>query len=176
MRHFYLGGILLLALWLAPSMANAQTYNNNGFSIGLILGDPTGVTLRSGLGDRSAIQAHVGFSPFPGDGLTVMLDWTYDVWDPLAGSSVLSLPLYFGVGGKAVWFTGAYYVYDHQHDLSNFYNFGLGARGLVGLRASLIQAPIDLFIEVAPLSVLVILPNPGIYYDFDSAIGIRFRF
>lgn len=181
MRQMLWAGMLLLGALLVPTAASADTTvhasSDGGLSVGVILGDPTGLTLRSGLGGQSAIQAHLGFSPFPGDAVSLMVDWTYDVWDPLSGNPTLALPLYFGVGGKAQWFTGRYYVYRHndRNGFADPWNFGLGARALVGLRASLHDAPIDLFVELAPLGLLVVLPSPGIYYDVDAALGARFR-
>jgi hypothetical protein len=82
------------------------------------------------------------------------------------------------IGGKAQWFTGQYYAceHNHQHRFPDPWYFGLGARGLVGLRASLVKAPFDRFLELAPLGILVVVPTPGVYYDFDAAIGARYRF
>jgi hypothetical protein len=171
-------GALLFALTLAPAAASAQAHAQNGFSLGLVLGDPTGVTLRGGLGERHAIQAHFGFSPFPGDAVVAMVDWTYDAWDFLRHNTKASLLFYFGAGGKAEWFTGTYYAYeyDHHHSFPDKSHFGLGVRGLVGLRASFRKAPFDLFFELAPVGVILVVPNPGAYYDVDLAIGARYRF
>jgi len=178
MRRVLVAGFLVFALTLASAAASAQAPAQNGLSMGLVLGDPTGFTLRTGLTERSALQAHLGFSPFPGDAMAAMVDWTYDVWDFLRDNPDVKLPLYFGIGGKAQWFTGQYYAYeyDHQHRFPDLWHFGLGVRGLVGLRASLVNAPFDLFFELAPLGILVVVPNPGFYYDVDVAIGARYRF
>jgi hypothetical protein len=175
MKQVIVAGGVLLALALAPSAASAQ---DNGFSMGFILGDPTGFTLRSGLGERSAFQAHFGFSPFPGDAVAAMVDWTHDVWDFLRGNPNASLLFYFGIGGKAEWFTGKYYVYEynHHHSFPDQSHFGLGVRGLVGLRVYFRKAPFDLFFELAPVGIIFVVPDPGAYYDIDFAIGGRWRF
>jgi len=176
MRHGFVAG-LLFALLALPVAADAQAPDQNGFSMGLVLGDPTGVTLRGGLGESSAFQFHFGFSPFPGDGVAAMLDWTYDAWDFLRDHPSAALLFYFGFGGKGVWFTGKYfaYEYDHQHSFPDQSHFGLGLRGVVGLRASFRNAPFDLFFELAPVGVIFVVPNPGAYYDIDAAIGGRYR-
>ena len=178
MRYALVAGIVLFASTLAPATASAQAPAQNGFSMGVILGDPTGVTLRHGLGERNAIQAHFGFSPFPGDAVVAMVDWTQDVWDFLRGNPSASLLVYFGIGGKAEWFTGQYfaYYYNQRHSFPDQSHFGLGARGLVGLRASFLRAPFDVFFELAPIAVIVVVPNPGAYYDIDVALGGRYRF
>jgi len=178
MRYVFVAGVLLFALTLTPAAASAQAPAQNGLSMGLVLGDPTGFTLRSGLDERDAIQAHFGFSLFPGDAAAVMVDWTHDAWDFLRDNPSASLLFYFGIGGKAEWFTGRYYAYeyDHHHYFPDRSHFGLGARGLVGLRVSFVKAPFDLFFELAPVGVMFVVPDPGAYYDIDLALGARYRF
>ena len=178
MTRVFAAGVLLFALTLAPAAASAQAHAQNGFSMGLVLGDPTGLTLRGGLDERNAIQAHFGFSFFPGDAVVAMVDWTHDAWNFLRDNPTASLLFYFGVGGKAEWFTGNYYWYgyDHKHSFTDQSHFGLGARGLVGLRATFLKAPFDLFFELAPIGVIFVVPDPGACYDIDVAIGARYRF
>jgi hypothetical protein len=107
-----------------------------------------------------------------------MVDWTHDAWDFLRGNPNLSLLLFFGLGGKAEWFTGRYfaYRYNDQNSFPDQSHFGLGARGLVGVRASFLRAPFDLFFELAPIGIIFVVPDPGVYYDIDLAVGGRFRF
>ena len=170
--------ILALYIGLAPATARATSGDASGFSLGLILGDPSGVTLRNGFGAHSAIQAHLGFSAFPGDGIVVMVDWTYDAWDLMAKNRTAALWFFFGAGAKGAWFTGRYFYYKHQgrHSFSDRSHFGLGARGLVGLRLAFRNSPFDLFLEVAPIGLMVVVPNAAAYYDFDAALGFRYRF
>lgn len=177
MKRKLVAGIALLALTCAPAAASAQTSAHNGFSMGLILGDPTGLTLRNGLGDSDAVQAHFGWSSYPGDAMAVMADWTRDAWDFLHGSPSVALLFYFGVGGKLQSFTGRYYTYDRKHErrLPDDSHFGLGVRGLVGLRMPFRKAPFDLFLELAPIGIIFV-PNAGAYYDADLALGARYRF
>ena len=178
MKHVFVAGVLLFALTLVPAAAGAQAPARNGFSMGVVLGDPTGFTLRSGLGERNAIQASFGLSLFPGDAMAVMVDWTHDTWNLLRGNPSASLLFYFGFGGKAEWFTGQNYAYgyDHHYNFSDRSHVGLGVRGLGGLRASFVQAPVDLFLELAPVGIIFVVPDPGAYYDIDVALGVRFRF
>ncbi|MDD5224144.1 MAG: hypothetical protein PHE84_09145 [bacterium] len=180
MKHLLVAGVLLFALTIVPAAAGAQTPVQNGFSLGVVLGDPTGFTLRAGFGERNAVQAHFGFGFFPGDSMVAMVDWTHDTGgDLLRDNPTALLRFYFGVGGKAEWFTGRYYAYRPSREYS-FYNdqsyAGFGARGLVGLRLSFREAPIDLFLELAPVGVIFLVPDPAAFYDPDFALGVRFRF
>ncbi|MFH1529996.1 MAG: hypothetical protein ABIK09_04570 [Pseudomonadota bacterium] len=170
---------VLVAVTLVPDGARAAEHPQDGFSMGFVLGDPSGLTLRGGIGERMAIQAHFGFSPFPGDAVAVMVDWTYDAWDLLKGNSTASLYLFFGIGAKGQWFTGRYYAYHdkhYDHYLADQSHFGLGVRGLLGLRASFRKAPIDIFFELAPIGIIFVVPDAGVYYDIDAALGLRYRF
>jgi hypothetical protein len=159
---------------LAPSSATAK----EGFSLGMILGDPSGLTLRGGVGGPHAIQAHFGFGFFPGDAVTTVVDWTYDAWDFLRGNSTASLVFYFGLGGKLMWFTGRHFTYERNKKtyFDDYSHFGFGFQGLVGLRAVFRRAPFDVFFELAPMGLTVVVPDPGAYYDLDCAIGFRYRF
>jgi hypothetical protein len=169
---------VLLALVFAPIPASAKGNDLNGFSLGLVLGDPTGLTLRSGLGKRDAIQAHFGFSSYPGSAAAIMVDWTYDVWDLVKSPSRAALMLYMGVGGKGQWFTGRYYAFNNRHDKRYWddSHFGLGVRGVMGLRLAFLKAPFDLFLEIAPIGIIFVIPDRGAYYDLDAALGFRYRF
>jgi hypothetical protein len=167
------------AAGLAPSEASARGGDLNGFSLGLVLGDPSGLTLRGGLDERNAIQAAIGFSPIPGGAVAVMVDWTYDAWDFLRNNRTASLLFYFGLGAKAEWFTGHYWLYGGRWNrgwTAGDSHFGLGLRGLVGLRLAFRNAPFDLFFEIAPVGVTLVVPDTGAFYDFDAAIGFRYRF
>lgn len=175
MKHTLSILTVLATLLVAPMPLHARAHDANGFSLGLVLGDPSGLTLRSGLSDRTAIQAHFGFSLYPGDAFAVMVDWTYDAWDFLRGNPSAGMLFYFGFGGKAQWFTGHYYAYN-KHGFDDRTHYGLGVRGLVGLRIPFRNAPFDLFFEAAPIGLLFVTPNGGAYYDADFALGFRYRF
>ena len=177
-RAALLSAMIAGVLCFLPAPASAESHGDDGFSLGLILGDPSGLTLRGGIGGPNAIQAHFGFSPLPGDALAVMVDWTYDAWDFLADNKTAGLKFFFGVGGKGEWFTGKYFIYKHDKHLVAYDDsyFGLGLRGVVGLRAPFRKAPFDLFFELAPVGVTFVVPDGGVYYDFDAAIGFRYRF
>ena len=177
-RPMFVSLVIAAALCLFPAPASAQSSGDDGFSMGLILGDPSGLTVRGGIGGPSAIQAHFGFSPLPGDALALMVDWTYDAWDFLAGNHTAGLKFFFGVGGKGEWFTGKYFIYKHDKHFVSYddSHFGLGLRGLVGLRVPFRKAPFDLFLELAPVGVTFVVPDGGAYYDFDAALGFRYRF
>jgi hypothetical protein len=170
--------LVAFALALAPGVAAAQVPNDNGLSMGLILGDPTGFTLRNGIGKNEAVQLHVGFGAYPGGALSVVADWTHDIWTFFPHGDVATLELFVGLGAKVAWFTERSYFYSHPHnrDYPEASHMGLGARGLLGLRMPFRNAPIDVFLELAPLGFVAVVPDGGMFYDADFALGLRYRF
>lgn len=150
-RHFFAAGVLLLALGVAPAASGVEPQVRNGLSMGAIRGDPSGVTLRGGHDERNATTDPLGAGPFPD----------------------------YGADGRPAWFTGDYQMTEavHPPDLYNQSHFGSRARGgLTGFRASFIKMPFDLFLELVPVRVLFVVPNPVTYYDIDLALGVRYRF
>lgn len=176
--RFRSGASWCAAAALVLLLASPASAKKGDFSLGAILGDPTGVTLKGDLGETFAIQSHVGFGFFPGDGVTVLADAIWDLHDFLAekGKDV-SLWFYMGAGAKFHWFTGRYFAYrgGRARGYSST-DVGLGARGVAGLRISWHDEPFDLFFELAPLGFLVVVTDPDIYYDLDAGIGFRYRF
>jgi hypothetical protein len=167
---------LVFVCTLAPAAASARV-DQDAFSLGFVLGEPTGLTLRKGLGDASAIQGHLGFDHFHGGGTTAILDWTYDAADLIGGRSRGALLFYLGLGGKADWFAHGYYEdwYDGHRRYYEDGHLGLGMRGLLGLRASF-RPPVDVFLELAPVGLMFDVDDGYAYYDVDLALGARFRF
>ena len=157
---------LVCASTLVPATASARV-DQDAFSLGFILGEPTGLTLRAGLGDGSAIQGHLGFDHFRGGGTAAMLDWTYDAYDFLRRGRG-GLLFYVGIGGQVEFFDRGRHYYDHDH-------VGIGVRGLAGLRASFVP-PFDVFLELAPVGLMFDVTDGYAYWDVDLALGVRFRF
>lgn len=165
---------LLGATLLVPGTASARRTDQNAFSLGFVLGEPTGFTLRSGLGDGGAIQAHVGLDHLHGNDLAAMLDYTFDAYDFLRSSRSAGLLFYLGIGGQMEW-----YGHGHDHWHHGHYHHGehlaLGMRGLLGLRATF-RPPFDIFLELAPVALMFDIEDSSLYYDVDFALGARFRF
>lgn len=139
--------VIMAAVLLIGSMTMAASgKSSGGMGIGIIAGDPTGLTIKTqpfkidlawALGDKGYIVANVDYQ--------------------LATSSLgNNLNWYYGVGGKIG-------VGDSFH---------LGARIPVGIEYKLSGTPFDIFGEVAPGLGLL----PGVGLDVDGAIGVRYYF
>jgi len=149
-----LGPALLLLLLAAP--ARAQEARN--FGLGLIIGDPTGLSLKGFLSADHAIDGAVGLGLIGGHDLIVQADflWLF----PLHRWSSATLDMHLGVGPKLG-------IKNKGED-----EVRIGARGPFGVSVMFLEAPFDVFAEVA--AGLWILKD--VKLDVDVAIGGRYWF
>lgn len=128
---------------------------DSGLGLGLIFGEPTGLSAKMWTSERTAIDAAVAWS-FVGSGwLHIHTDFLIHNFD-LIDVSEGSLPVYFGVG--------AY--------LGLASDLGLGARVPVGLAYHFEGAPVEVFFELAPGLALL----PEIKFYIGGGIGARYYF
>lgn len=127
------------------------------FEVGAIFGEPTGLSLKYWMNDTMALDGGVGWSFRDEDDLHLHSDvlWhNFDVFKVSKGR----LPLYYGVGARVKF-------RDNRDDL-------VGIRFPIGISYLFEDAPVSLFLEVAP--VLDVAPDTD--GDFTAGIGVRFCF
>lgn len=145
-----------LILFAFVSLFSLGLYaQNSGFGLGVVFGEPTGLTAKIWTSERTAVDAAVAWS-FVGSGwLHLHADFLMHNFD-LINVSEGSLPVYFGVG--------AY--------LGLASDFGLGARIPIGIAYHFEGAPVEVFAEIAP--GLALLPEISFY--MGGGIGVRYYF
>ncbi len=127
------------------------------FGIGVVFGEPTGLTGKYWLTGSTAIDGSLGYSFF--DRFRMNID--YLVHDNKAFEAP-EFSLYYGIGGSILGGEG--YV-----TRSRVGTFGIGARGVLGGTYLFPRAPLDVFLEIAP--VVVLAPPVGLAIDLN--LGIR---
>jgi len=128
---------------------------NSGLGLGVIFGEPTGLSAKIWTSERTALDAAVAWS-FVGTGwLHIHSDFLMHNFD-LISVSEGSLPVYFGVG--------AY--------LGLASDLGLGARIPVGIAYHFEGAPVEVFAELVPGLALL----PEIRFYMGGGIGVRYYF
>lgn len=143
---------LTLASIASPQQAQAQ---DSGFGLGVMLGDPAGLSGKFWLNGSQAIDFGVGFGIIEGDGVAGHVDW---LWHrPLKSLPRARFDLYFGIGPKIAAFRD---------------NVWLGARAPVGLDFLFTRVPLDVFVEIA--AGLWIVERTR--FDIDTAVGVRYWF
>ena len=140
----------IFVVFIAISFSTA--FAQKDFGIGIIAGDPTGLSAKLYTGSNNAFDFAAAWS-FKGSGhLLLQADY---VWhSSLTRASSGELMLYYGIGGRVIF-----------QDDPRF-----GARIPVGLDYQFTTAPIDIFLELVPILDLA----PSTNFNLGGGIGVRF--
>ena len=156
--------VLAVAMVLC-GIANAAP--RDGMGIGVIVGEPTGISLKKWIGDDRALDAGIAWSFSENDSLHLHADYLFHRFDLMSGPEVKGqLPLYFGIGAR---------VKLKEENNGRGRNDGdalVGVRVPLGISYLFADAPFDLFAEIVP--VLDVAPDTD--FDLNAAIGARFYF
>ena len=127
---------------------------DKGFGLGVILGEPTGVSGKSWVSQKNAVDGGLAWS-FRGSGsFHIHADYLWHFIGVPQATERFSV--YVGVGGRII-----------AHDESV-----IGARFPVGLVWWPKGAPIDVFVEFVPILDLA----PASELDANGGIGVRYFF
>jgi hypothetical protein len=153
----------LLALGLVAAAPRPARASAGDFGLGLILGDPTGLSGKYFISRTSAVDFAVGVGFVDGTALHVHVDYLVHL-ARLAAQSAFVLDLTLGVGPK---------LRIHGSGKRGGGGFtAFGPRVPIGLAMGLNGAPVDLFLEVAPGFSIV----PGVGFFIDVGLGARYYF
>ena len=146
--------ILAALLMLVAASSELAAQQAGQFGVGVIAGDPLGLTAKYWLGESQAIDGGVGF----GDDYSFYADFLWHLWNLFPQPKQGKLGAYVGLGGliKA----------DSDEDPS------FGIRTLVGIDYWIQNHPIELFAELGPLFNV----TPDTDVDLDGGVGVRFYF
>ena len=148
---------LLVCLGAAAASlpATASAYQD-GFGVGLIAGEPTGLSAKLWLGRNTAVDAAAAWSFSGVDALHLHADFLVHRFD-LVRVEHGALPVYYGVGGRLK-------IRDQDSEF--------GVRIPLGLAYLFESNPIDVFVEVVPLVDLA----PDTDFELNASVGVRYFF
>jgi hypothetical protein len=150
--------VILICLIVISSLGIKSAFaQSKGFGLGVVLGEPTGLAGKYWLENGNAIDFGLGYA-FSSNDSRVNLHVDYLFHNYSAIRSAEKFVLFYGVGGRIV--------------TSDNKSAWLGLRGVIGIDWFIKNAPIDVFLEAAP--VFDIAPNTGL--DLDAGLGVRFFF
>jgi hypothetical protein len=159
-----LASVAALALSLVPPAARA-----GNFGLGVIAGEPTGLSLKVWLDGRHAVDAGLGWSFSENESFHVHGDYLWHNFGLLSQSQVQGrLPVYYGVGARLKMEDEG----DGHDNGKNEDDALFGVRFPLGIDWIATAAPIDVFVEIAPILDLL----PGTDLSFNAAIGVRYWF
>ncbi len=151
---------IVCCAFLAVTIASAQ----KGTGFGIILGDPTGLTLKHWVSRDQALAASLGGSYYGAPRIGVDYLWHFNAFR----SSVVLL---YGDAGLAIGFgKGVRWWGDRGYKYSDRNDTRIGLRGMVGVDVLPRGVPLEFFLELGPLVTIA----PGFASTVDVAIGMRF--
>jgi hypothetical protein len=139
---------------------------NKTVGVGLMLGEPSGLTGKYFMSPETAVDAAIGaYDYYRGrSGFDIHADYLIHPVS-LASTDDFELPLYFGVGGRLLDF--------NQND---DHSFAFGVRVPAGISLDFNNIPLDVFFELAfVFDVFVDYPD-DVGVDFNGALGVRYWF
>ena len=142
--------LILLALSFGTSVLAAGT------GVGVMLGNPTGVSAKHWLDGATAVDAGVGFSFGSSTNLALHSDYLFHSEGALVLNDVHPLDIYYGLGGRIKF----------SDDII------IGARVPVGVAYKDPNGSSDMFAEVAP--VINFISRVGV--DMHLLFGARYYF
>ena len=142
---------IIVVLLVSFSISYAQ---DSGFGIGIIVGEPTGISAKLWTGSKQAFTGAVAWS-LDDDSFHLHVDhlWHIESVEVEKGR----LPFYVGVGGK---------LEVNNNDTN------IGVRIPLGVNYLFAVAPLDVFLEIVPAMRLV----KDTEFEIDAGIGIRYFF
>ena len=154
MRRTTIAVLVLTLLALSAYDLRAQ---NKGTGLGVILGEPTGISFKHWLSGATAVDAGLAWS-FAADDVHFHMTYLIHAFDWIKSRDEFGsrLNFYYGVGGRA--------RFDKDSRA--------GGRGVIGLVYFFKGAPLDAFLEIAPIMDMV----PETDFDLNGGIGIRYFF
>ena len=154
--------LIMFMIFTYPAVAQ-----DRGFGLGVIVGEPTGLSAKLWTSKTNAFDFGLGLSV---GGDRISYNGYYDngnrihfhmdyLWHSFnAISSTENFPLYYGIGGR--------------YNSGGGYDGSLGLRGVFGIAWFPHNTPIDVFFELVPVFQLTSSMGLGI----DAGFGVRYFF
>lgn len=148
--------LLIFALGLTgflSTTSSAQDTNGGKTGLGVMIGEPTGISLKSWTNQKNAWDLGLAWSLSGKDAVHIHADYLWHKWLDVEDGN---LAFYYGIGGRAVFANDAF----------------IGLRIPFGLNYLAPEAPIGFFVEIAP--IIDFLPDTDA--DTNGGIGVRYYF
>ena len=145
--------LVIVSLFIISNLNFAQ---QKGFGLGVVLGEPTGISAKFWLTPGTALDFGLGYSFTSSNSvLDFYADYVFHDADMI--HSVENLVVYYGPGARL----------KIKESTSR-----LGVRGVIGILWIPRGTNFDLFVEVAPILDII----PATKFDFSGGIGGRYFF
>jgi len=129
----------------------------SGFGVGVVVGEPTGISVKAWVGKYRAICGAAGWSLTEEKHFHIYGDYIFHNFE-LIKLEKGKLPIYYGFGGRIKAKEGS--------------NTEIGVRIPLGMDYFIPNTPLDIFFELVP--TLDVIPETDV--DINFGLGIRFFF
>ena len=147
---------VLLGVMAALTGAVADGAAQEGLGVGIIIGEPTGVSVKSWLSTRTAFDLAAAWSFVNEDALHLHGDYLVHNYSLFSVDRGL-LPFYYGIGAR---------LKTQNSDSRVGIRFPLGASYMFATE------PVDIFLEVVP--ILDVTPSTD--FNLNASLGARYFF
>ncbi len=147
-----------------PAPSSSRGEDKGTIGVGIILGEPTGITAKLYLQDDQAIQVAAG-GAFVGGGLQLHADYVFHPYI-LQSKESFVMPFYVGPGLRAIQYSSG------RDDKS----FAFGLRAVAGLLFDFKNVPLDAFVEVAGVLEYEFKDGEGVGIALNAGAGVRYYF
>lgn len=148
--------ILVKTVFILTIISGTAFSQSNGFGLGIILGEPTGISTKYWTTGSTAFDFGLGYSLKKNSRLHLHADYLFHVNNLF--NTTENISLYYGPGARL--------------RLVESGDSRLGFRFDVGLVWIPKNSPIDVFLEIAPL--LDIIPSTD--FTVNGGVGVRYFF
>ncbi len=164
--HQFRSLLLLTCVALAGLVGESAAHADDKgvFGAGLIVGEPTGLSMKYYLSDDTAVDAAIG-GAFIGKGVQVHADHLWHPWI-LENKPSFVLPAYAGLGARLLFRNGGGGEEDHIR---------IGARFVGGVLFDFREVPLDVFVEVAGVTDYR-TKGDAFGLDINLGAGVRYYF
>ncbi|MBI3005927.1 MAG: hypothetical protein HYY49_11020 [Ignavibacteriales bacterium] len=148
---------MIVVLFGCGLMSFSAIAQDHGFGLGVVIGDPTGMSANLWMSRQSTLQFGFSLSDrFKGNRALMSVDYLWHSFDVIRSTE--RFPVYYGVGGALTSGGGG--------------EAALGVRGVFGVAWLSRQVPIDVFFQVVPTVIIV----PASSFGVGAGVGVRFYF
>lgn len=152
MKKNYIFGALILIIFLS----NINFAQQEGFGLGVVLGNPTGISAKMWSSENTALNFGLGYSFTSNNSLfDFYADYVFHNSEWIKAEE--NFIVYYGPGARL-----------HLHEDQS----RLGVRGVIGILWLPRNTSFDLFVELAPILDII----PATKFDFNGGIGGRYYF
>jgi len=131
----------------------SMAYESGQLGVGIIIGNPTGPTVKYWMSDTTALDLAIGFQ----EDISVHGDILFHAWDFFPQPKRGKFGAYLGFGPK---------IQEKKKDDL------FGIRAVAGVNYIATKYPFEIFFELVPVFEL----SPDTDTDLDAGVGVRYNF